>query len=169
MDDGRLTDNQGRTVDFTNTIIIATSNASTKFIQDKIKAGLALGEIKQQLIDQELDQYFRPEFLNRFDGIIVFKPLSRENVKAITQLMINKVAQNLEAKGIGLKVSSAAIASLADEGYDPEFGARPLARVIQKRLEDPIANYLLAGKLNRRDTIVVKALGQINIQKAKII
>ncbi|MFA6254614.1 MAG: AAA family ATPase [Patescibacteria group bacterium] len=169
MDDGRLTDNSGRTIDFTNTIIIATSNANTKFIQEKVKQNIPIEEIKKQLMDQELNQYFRPEFLNRFDGIIVFKPLSMDDVKTIAQLMINKVAKNLAEKGVGLKVTDQAIAELAEAGFDPQFGARPLRRVIQQRIQDPLANSFLAGQIGRRDTIVLEAGGRIVIEKAKVI
>ncbi|NUM25310.1 MAG: ATP-dependent Clp protease ATP-binding subunit [Candidatus Buchananbacteria bacterium] len=167
MDDGRLTDNIGRTIDFTNSIIIATSNAGTRFIQDKVKEGQSVEQIKQQLMDVELHQYFRPEFLNRFDGIIVFKPLSIQNVEEIAKLMTKKVAKNLEEKGITLEVEPQALAELAQQGYDPEFGARPLRRIIQEKVQDPIANELLAGKIGRRDTIIFGVGGRINVIKAK--
>jgi len=169
MDDGRLTDNSGRTIDFTNTIIIATSNANTKFIQEKVKQNIPTEEIKKQLMDQELNQYFRPEFLNRFDGIIVFKPLSMEDVKTIAKLMVNKVAKNLAEKGVNLKVTDQAIAELAQAGFDPQFGARPLRRVIQQKIQDPLANSILAGQISRRDTVVLEAGGRIVIEKAKVI
>ncbi len=167
MDDGRLTDNAGRTVDFTNTIIIATSNAGTKFIQELIKQGIEIEKIKQQLIDTRLNQYFRPEFLNRFDGIIVFKPLAIEDVEAIARLMINKVAKNLETKGITLQAQPQALVDLARQGFDPEFGARPLRRLIQEQIQDPLANYLLAGKITRRDTVIIGPQAEIKVIKAK--
>lgn len=167
MDDGRLTDNTGRTIDFTNAIIICTSNASTLFIQEKIKAGLTPQEIQQLVIKQELNKYFRPEFLNRFDGIIVFKPLAMADVKEIAKLMLKKVKVNLEERGINLKVSEPALRELAEAGFDPNFGARPLRRVIQERVQDILANYLLAGELSRRDTVVLEGQGKIIIEKAK--
>jgi len=167
MDDGRLTDNSGRTVDFTNAIIIATSNASTKFIQDMVKQKATVAEIKKQLMDRELNQYFRPEFLNRFDGIIVFKPLTMDNVQEIAKLMLNKIKKSLEEKGIGLKATPEAMVELSEIGFSPQFGARPLRRVIQQRVQDPLANYLLAGKIDRRDTVVIETDGKISIEKAK--
>ena len=167
MDDGRLTDNSGRTVDFTNIILIATSNACTKFIQEKVKQNISVAEIKQQLIDRELNQYFRPEFLNRFDGIIVFKPLSMDDVKKIAKLMLKKIRKNLEEKGADLKITPQALAELAQAGFDPQFGARPLRRIIQQKVQDPLANFVLAGKIGRRDTVIILEGGKINIIKAK--
>ncbi|MFA6410892.1 MAG: AAA family ATPase, partial [Candidatus Buchananbacteria bacterium] len=167
MDDGRLTDTLGKTIDFTNTIIIATSNAGTKFIQDMVKQNQPLETIKQQLIDNHLNQYFRPEFLNRFDGIIVFKPLSMPDVEAIAKLMLKKVKKNLEEKGIKLKATNQAITELAQMGYDPEFGARPLRRVIQEKIQDQLANYLISGQITRRDIITIAGADKILIQKAK--
>jgi len=167
MDDGRLTDNTGRTIDFTNTIIIATSNAGTKLIQERVKQNIPVEKIKQELIDEKLNQYFRPELLNRFDGIIVFKPLSMDDVAKITKLMIKKVAVSLEEKGITLKITPEAVVELAKEGFDPKFGARPLRRLIQQRVQDVLANYLLAGKIGRRDIVIIKSGGILDIQKAK--
>ncbi|MBN1778721.1 MAG: ATP-dependent Clp protease ATP-binding subunit [Candidatus Buchananbacteria bacterium] len=168
MDDGRLTDSSGRTVDFTNTIIIATSNAGTAFIQEGIRAGKSVDEIKKVLMDEHLQQYFRPEFLNRFDGIVVFKPLSIQDVEAIAKLMIKKVADSLDEKGVGLDITPAAINQLAKLGYDPSFGARPLRRVIQDRIRDSLANYLIAGKIKRRDVVFIDADLKIKIKKAKL-
>jgi ATP-dependent Clp protease ATP-binding subunit ClpC len=165
MDDGRLTDSSGRQIDFTNTIIIGTSNAGTAFIQDQIKAGATVEAIKQQLLDQQLDQYFRPEFLNRFDGIVVFKPLSIEDVEAITALMLKKVSDNLEEKGITLEVTPQAVTELARAGFDPTLGARPLRRVIQDRVQDILANDLLAGKITRRDTVIIEPGITLNVRK----
>lgn len=167
MDDGRLTDNTGRTIDFTNAIIIATSNAGTKFIQDEVKKGTSIEQIKEMLMDQHLNQYFRPEFLNRFDGIVVFKPLSISDVQEITKLMLNKIKKNLEEKGITLKATNEAVLELAKNGFDPQFGARPLRRVIQQRVQDPLANYLLAKKIGRRDIVTLEKEGKITITKAR--
>ncbi|MDD2807185.1 MAG: ATP-dependent Clp protease ATP-binding subunit [Patescibacteria group bacterium] len=167
MDDGRLTDNSGKTIDFTNTIIIATSNAGTQYIQDRIAAGDSVENIKNSLVDSQLGQYFRPELLNRFDGIIVFKPLSMADVVAIAKLMINKVAKNLETKGIALDVSQVALEKLASEGFDINFGARPLRRVIQQKLQDPIANLILASQATRRDTIVYDENQNLSLKKAR--
>ncbi|MAF14190.1 MAG: hypothetical protein CMI53_04865 [Parcubacteria group bacterium] len=167
LDDGRLTDSSGRTIDFTNTIIIATSNAGTRFIQDQVKQKMPIGEIKQQLIDSKLGKFFRPELLNRFDGIIVFKPLTLDGVEKIAQLMIKKVGKTLEEKGITLDASDEAVKEIATAGFDPQFGARPLRRVIQQKVQDPLANYLLSGKIDRRDKVMIEAGGEISIKKAK--
>ena len=167
MDDGRLTDNTGRTVDFTNTIIIATSNAGTKFIQDNLSRGLRVEEVKQQLLDQQLSEYFRPEFINRFDGIVVFKPLSMDDVVKIAHIMLTSISANLEERGIHFRVTPEAVKELARVGYDPLYGARPLRRVIQERVQDALANNLLAGKISRRDTAVLDVGGVIQVERAK--
>lgn len=166
MDDGRLTDGQGRTIDFTNVILIATSNAGTQFIQDEVKKGTAMEAIKEGLLETELRGIYRPEFLNRFDGVIIFKPLSQEDVVAIAFLMIGKVAQRLSAKGINLRASDEAVYELAKKGYDPKFGARPLRRVIQENVENAVADFLLRGQVGRRDTMVLEPGGVITVEKA---
>ena len=167
MDDGRLTDTGGKTIDFTNTIIIATSNAGTSYIQEMVKRQVDIEEIRQRLIDQVLGEYFRPEFLNRFDGIILFRPLTMENVQDIAKLMLKKIAKSLEERGITLKATRGALVELAEAGFDPKFGARPLRRVIQQKVQDPLANQLLAGKIDRRDIVTIDAGGKIIINKAK--
>lgn len=166
MDDGRLTDGAGRTIDFTNVILISTSNAGTQYIQDEVAKGTELASIRQYLMDNELKQVYRPEFLNRFDGVMVFKPLSPEDVVAIAYLMIAKVAGRLEAKGITFRASDEAVHELAQKGYDPKFGARPLRRVIQDQVDNSIAEHLLQGKVNRRDTLVLGPGGKITVEKA---
>ena len=166
MDDGRLTDWSGSTIDFTNTIIIATSNAGTKFIQDEIQRGTELDTIKELLIRDKLKEYFRPEFLNRFDNIVVFRPLTREHIKQVAGLLLKKNSQRLEEKGIVLQVTDAALEELASAGFDPLFGARPMRRLIQDRVDDALARYLLTGQVGRRDTVVLDVNGQIKIKKA---
>jgi ATP-dependent Clp protease ATP-binding subunit ClpA len=167
MDDGRITDNEGRTVGFENVILIATSNAGTQVIQDEMKKGATLEAIKNLLINQELRNYFRPEFLNRFDGIIVFTPLSESEIQQVARLMLNAVAKQLEEKGVTLRVTDEAVAELAAVGFDPTFGARPLRRVIQERVQDALANFLLQKKIGRRDVVVLGPGGEITIQKAE--
>ncbi len=167
MEDGRLTDATGRTVDFTNTILIATSNAGTGFIQDKVKQGLTIEAIKKQLLEGELKEYFRPEFINRFDKVIVFKPLGFEEVVKIAHLMLKDVAKNLEAKGINFRADEEAVRELAKAGFDPQYGARPLRRVIQDRIDNALAQYLLKGKIGRRDVAVLEKGGNIRVEKAK--
>ncbi|MFH0779766.1 MAG: AAA family ATPase [Parcubacteria group bacterium] len=167
MDDGRLTDNQGRTVDFTNTIIIMTSNAGAEYIQTEIKNGAPVEQIKNFLVNEELKKNFRPEFLNRLDGIVVFKPLTLVDVIKIARIMIDKITKRLGDKGISFKATDEAIAELAEFGYDPKFGARPLRRTIEQRVDDILANYLLKGDLQRRDKVTLEAGGKIKIEKAE--
>ncbi|MBI2552717.1 ATP-dependent Clp protease ATP-binding subunit [Candidatus Uhrbacteria bacterium] len=167
MDDGRVTDSAGRVVDFTNTIIIGTSNAGTPFIQEELKKGTALEEIKKTLVERELKQYFRPEFLNRFDAVIVYKPLSETEIVQIAKLMLAKVGKQLEAKGITFRATDEAVSELAHAGFDPLFGARPLRRVIQERVNDALANLLLTAKLGRRDLVILEKGGQLRVEKAE--
>ena len=167
MDDGRLTDALGRTVDFGHTIIIATSNAGTQFIQDNLRSGKTLEEVKNQLLLSELKQHFKPEFLNRFDGIVVFKPLSQADIEKITYLMLAKVKKRLADKGISLEVTEAAVKELAKIGFDPAFGARPLRRAIQERVDSALANYLLTGKIGPRDKVILEEGGGLRIEKAR--
>jgi len=167
FDDGRLTDSTGRTIDFTNTIIICTSNAGTQYIQDAIDRSENLEVIKTHLIEEELRGIYRPEFLNRFDGIIVFKPLAQADVLQITNLFMKAVALRLETKGIGFRAEDAAVAELAARGFDPKFGARPLRRLVQDEVDNAIASALLQGEVQRRDTIVFTAGGKIRIEKGE--
>ena len=166
MDDGRLTDGAGRTIDFTNVILIATSNAGTSYIQDEVVKETPLEQIKTHLIETELKQIYRPEFLNRFDDVIVFKPLTMDEVVQIAYLMIGQVAERLEAKGISFRADDEAVHELGELGYDPKFGARPLRRVIQDRVENVVADTLLQNKAGRRDTLVLKSGGKIEVEKA---
>ncbi|MFA4999846.1 MAG: ATP-dependent Clp protease ATP-binding subunit [Patescibacteria group bacterium] len=167
LDDGRLTDGQGRTISFTESIIIATSNIGAVFIQDQIRAQTSLSIIKQELIDNHLNKYLRPELINRFDGIIVFKPLSEEDVFAITTLMLKKMKRNLSDKGIDLKADKDGVAILAQEGYDPKFGARPLRRLLQDKIENIIADKILTGELKRRDTVLINNRAAVEIEKGR--
>ncbi len=167
LDDGRLTDGQGRTINFSQSIIIATSNIGSILIQDGIKQNLDINIIKQELIDNQLNKYMRPELINRFDGIVVFKPLTEENLMAIATLMLKKIKKSLESKGISLKADKEGVAILARAGYDPKFGARPLRRLLQERVEDEIANLLLANKLKRRDTVLINSDGSIGVEKGR--
>ncbi|MBI4779640.1 AAA family ATPase [Candidatus Falkowbacteria bacterium] len=167
MDDGRLTDGVGRTINFTNCIIIATSNIGAVYIQDQIKAGAPLNSIKESLINDQLNKYLRPELINRFDGVIVFKPLELKEVESIAELMLNKVKRLLEAKGIGLKYGKEAVEKLASLGFDPKFGARPLRRLIQEKIENEIANKVLADGLKRRDTIVIDGQARVSVEKGR--
>jgi ATP-dependent Clp protease ATP-binding subunit ClpC len=167
MDDGRLTDSAGRTIDFTNTIIVATSNASSAYVSQAVASGTPLEEIKTRLLEEELRGVFRPELLNRFDGVIVFKPLTMDEVVQIAYLLMGAIASRLEAKGIHFRAEDAAVEELARKGFDPKFGARPLRRVIQEQVENTMAEALLEGKARRRDTMVLKAGGTIDVEKAQ--
>jgi ATP-dependent Clp protease ATP-binding subunit ClpC len=170
MDDGRLTDNLGRTIDFTNVILIATSNAGSPAIQDGIKQGLAIDAIKEQLINVELKPHFRPEFLNRFDGIVVYRPLTEPEIERIAGLMLAKIGKQLENKrGIILEAKDEAIKELAAIGFDPAFGARPLRRVIQEKVEDALTNMLLTKQVARRDKIILEAGGNMRVEKGRIL
>jgi ATP-dependent Clp protease ATP-binding subunit ClpC len=165
FDDGRLTDSTGRVIDFTNTIIIATSNAGTNFVQEQVTQGVSLESIRQQLVKSELKNYYRPEFLNRFDGIVLFKPLNREEIKQIASLMLNRVAQDLEKRGVNLKVEALALDALAQVGFDPEFGARPMRRAIQDMVENNLAELILHNKLERRSTVVLGKNCEMRVEK----
>ena len=166
-DDGRLTDGFGRVIDFTNTIIIATSNAGAKYIHAAIQKGESYDKIKNNLIENELKTVYRPEFLNRFDEIIVFKPLTQSDLNQITILLLSEVVRQMEAKGIKLEFTEPAVIELAKAGYDPEFGARPLRRVIQEKVTNTLAQYLIQDQVNRRDVIIYDVGGKITVNKAK--
>lgn len=167
MDDGRVTDGQGRVIDFTNCIIIATSNAGAHFIADEIKKGTTIEEIRQSLVNEQLNKFMRPELINRFDGVIVFRPLTEEDIVTITKLMLNKLRTMLEDKGISLFYKDEGVKVIAHAGFDPKFGARPLRRVIQDRIENNIAKMFLEGVLERRDTVVIDNDGSVKVEKAK--
>jgi ATP-dependent Clp protease ATP-binding subunit ClpA len=163
MDDGRLTDSTGRVMDFTNTIIIATSNAGTSFVSDRLKEGLSTDAIKDRLIHGELRTYFRPEFLNRFDGIVLFKPLEQNHIEQIARLMLARVVKDLEEKGVNFVLTDEGLAYIASVGFDPEFGARPLRRAIEEHVENKLAELVLSGSLPRRSTVVLEAGGRISV------
>jgi len=167
LDDGRLTDGQGRTISFAESIIIATSNIGAKFIQDSIKAKDDLNIVKQELIDKHLREQMRPELINRFDGIIVFKPLTENEIFKIATLMLKKIKSNLEKKGIGLKADKDGVKILASQGYDPKFGARPMRRLLQEKVEDVIANKILSHELKRRDQVLINNKAKIVVEKGK--
>ncbi|HEX6088613.1 MAG TPA: ATP-dependent chaperone ClpB [Gemmatimonadales bacterium] len=160
LDDGRLTDSQGRVVDFRNTVIIMTSNIGSQYIVD---AGAEVGgEMWERVGDQvrgELRNHFRPEFLNRVDDIIVFRPLSRADLAKIVDIQLRSLDRMLEARHLRLQVTPEARELLANTGYDPVYGARPLKRVIQRELQNPIAMEVLEGRYHEGDTIVVGADG----------
>jgi ATP-dependent Clp protease ATP-binding subunit ClpB len=148
LDDGRLTDGQGRTVDFRNTIVIMTSNLGAQLWENG-------KTVTRDEVTQVLQAHFRPEFLNRIDEIVVFHPLGREHLSGIVDIQLRRVRSMVEAKGFHLNVTDKAREYLADVGYDPNFGARPLKRTIQRELQDPLALKILAGDFTEGDTIKV--------------
>ncbi len=151
FDEGRLTDGQGRTVDFKNTIIIMTSNVGSEFIMDE---KLTEKDIEQK-IDENLGDFFRPEFLNRIDERVVFKKLSQENIEGIVKIQLDRFLARLKDQGITLEIDEAGVQYLADKGYDPIFGARPLKRVIQKEIVNVLSKKLLAGDIQKGSQIKV--------------
>ena len=162
LDDGRLTDNQGRTVDFKNTILIMTSNLGSELIMAEYEGAIDIGpnqlyeRIKNQVLSI-LRSSLRPEFLNRIDEIVVFKPLTEEEIERIVELEFADVQKRLGANGISAKMEQAARHFLAKQGYDPQFGARPLKRVVKRYVTDRLANLILSGKFRRGDNVVVDA------------
>jgi ATP-dependent Clp protease ATP-binding subunit ClpB len=149
LDDGRLTDGQGRTVDFRNTVIIMTSNLGSELWLNRH------GAVTRDEVTRVLQAYFRPEFLNRIDEILVFKPLTREHLVQIVNIQLRRLEKLIQERGYRLEVTEAARQYLAEVGYDPDFGARPLKRAIQRELQDPLALRILAGEFKEGDTIRV--------------
>jgi ATP-dependent Clp protease ATP-binding subunit ClpB len=154
LDDGRVTDGQGRTVDFTNTILILTSNIGSASILDLAGDPARHGEMERR-VNEALRAHFRPEFLNRLDESIIFHSLKQEELRQIVDLQVKRLAQRLEDRKLGLNLDAAALDWLAAVGYDPVYGARPLKRAIQKELETPIAKAILAGSFPMGSTIAV--------------
>jgi ATP-dependent Clp protease ATP-binding subunit ClpB len=152
LDDGRLTDGQGRTVDFKNTVIVMTSNMGSRIIQEM--AGKDQQEMKDAVLE-ELKKFMRPEFLNRIDETVVFHGLDAANIGSIAKIQLQTLVDRLAKMDYTLTVSDAAIAELAKVGFDPVFGARPLKRAIAQRLENPLAKLLLEGKFEPKSTISV--------------
>ncbi|MEM8677027.1 MAG: ATP-dependent chaperone ClpB [Cyanobacteria bacterium P01_G01_bin.67] len=159
LDDGRLTDSQGRTVDFTNTIIIMTSNIGSQYILDVAGDDSQYEEMRSRVMAAMRDS-FRPEFLNRIDEIIIFHALVKEQLRYIVQLQVKGLEQRLEAQKLALKISEAGLDYLADLGYDPVYGARPLKRAISRYLETAIAKSILRGEYHPGDTIFVDVEGE---------
>jgi len=155
LDDGRLTDSHGRTVDFRNTVIIMTSNLGSHLIQEM--AGVKDYEAMKTAVMEVVGQHFRPEFINRIDETVVFHPLGKEQIRAITDIQIRRVARRLEEQDIRLEVTEKALDLLGEAGFDPVYGARPLKRAIQHMLENPLAEALLKGEFAPGDTILVDA------------
>ncbi len=157
LDDGRITDSQGRTVDFKNTIIILTSNLGSQYLLEGIKPDGSISEDAQAAVMHELKGAFRPEFLNRLDEIIMFKPLTRDNLRGIIDIMVEGLRKRLADKTLSLEVTDAAKDLIIERGYDPLYGARPLRRCLQSGAETLIAKKLLSGDLGSGSTLVLDA------------
>ncbi|HQP45011.1 MAG TPA: AAA family ATPase, partial [Thermoanaerobaculales bacterium] len=156
LDEGRLTDGKGRTVDFRNSVVIMTSNIASSIIQDLPESER---ERMVALVQEELKRSFRPEFLNRVDEVLIFHRLDETHMAAIVRIQLERLNQLLAVQRLRVEATDAAVAKLAHEGFDPDFGARPLKRVIQRRLSDPLANLVLEGKLGEGDSVVVDVAG----------
>jgi ATP-dependent Clp protease ATP-binding subunit ClpC len=177
MEEGHLSDARGHKVDFRNAIIVMTSNVGADMIKRQTSLGftlkkdeaveerLAYDEMRKKLMDS-LKRVFRPEFINRLDSVIVFRSLNREDIKRIVQLELKKVSDRLEEHAIHLSASTEALDMLAEQGYDPEMGARPLRRVIQQKVEDPLSDALLSGEFVDGDPVLVEVQdGEIRLVK----
>ncbi len=157
LDDGRITDSQGRTVDFKNTIIILTSNLGSQYLLEGIQPDGSISAGAQEAVKAELRQSFRPEFLNRLDEIIMFRPLTRENLTGIIDIMVDGLRKRLADKSVGLELTDAAKQLIIDRGYDPLYGARPLRRYLQSSAETLIAREILRGDISAGSTITLDA------------
>ena len=151
LDDGRLTDGQGRTVDFRHTVIVMTSNLGSHVIQEK--AGASNYDDMKASVLEIVGDHFRPEFVNRIDDVVVFHPLERDHIRQITGIQVATLAKRLKANGITIDVTDSALDMLGEAGFDPIYGARPLRRAIQTHLENRLAREILGGEFAKGDTI----------------
>jgi ATP-dependent Clp protease ATP-binding subunit ClpB len=157
LDDGRLTDGQGRTVDFRNTVIVMTSNLGSQRIQE-LAGAENYARMKAEVMEI-VGQHFRPEFVNRIDDVVVFRPLEQEHIRKIVDIQLEYLRRRLAEREIGFVLDAAARDRLAEAGFDPVYGARPLKRAIQQQLENPLAQRILRGDFGPGDTIRVVAKG----------
>lgn len=155
LDDGRITDSQGRTVDFKNTILIMTSNIGSQYLLDGINEDGTIKPEAQEMVMNDLRAHFRPEFLNRLDETILFKPLNKDNIYHIIDLLVKDVNRRLADKEISLSLTEAAKNYVVEGGYDPTYGARPLKRYLQKHVETLAAKLMLEGEIRAGETIVI--------------
>jgi ATP-dependent Clp protease ATP-binding subunit ClpB len=156
LDDGRLTDGQGRTVDFRNTVVVMTSNLGSARIQEM--AGQPYEEMKDAVMEV-VGQHFRPEFINRVDEIVVFHPLDQEQIRMIAGIQLSHLEKRLQAAGLEFQISDEALELLGSTGFDPVYGARPLKRAIQQKIENPLAQKILGGEFEPGSTIRVDVDG----------
>ncbi|MBN2871954.1 MAG: AAA family ATPase, partial [Halothiobacillaceae bacterium] len=165
LDDGRLTDGQGRTVDFRNTVIVMTSNLGSQRIQELAGQDAGYEQMKTEVLEI-VGQHFRPEFINRVDDVVVFHPLDRSEIRKIVDIQIEYLRKRLAERDIGLSLSDAALDLLGEAGFDPVYGARPLKRAIQQRLENPLAQAILKGEYLPDETVAVDARdGELTVGK----
>ena len=155
LDDGRITDSQGRTVDFKNTILIMTSNIGSAYLLEGIDENGNISEASQKAVTDDLRAHFRPEFLNRLDEIIMFKPLTKDNIYHIIDLLVADINRRLREKEVGIELTEAAKARIVEGGYEPMYGARPLKRYLQKNVETTAARLMLEGNVGSGDTILI--------------
>jgi ATP-dependent Clp protease ATP-binding subunit ClpB len=155
LDDGRLTDGQGRTVDFRNTVVVMTSNLGSQMIQEM--SGVENYDAMKAAVMEVVGTHFRPEFINRIDDVVVFHPLDREQIRAIAGLQTEILRKRLQERDIGLVITDAALDQLGAAGFDPVYGARPLKRAIQSQLENPLAQEILAGRFGPGSVVEVDA------------
>ena len=167
LDDGRVTDSQGRTVDFKNTIIILTSNLGSEYIMDGIENGEISRKAREQ-VSELLKRSFRPEFLNRLDEIIIFKPLTRENIDKIVEILLGRLEKRLAEENLTLEVTPRAVGYISDNGYDPAFGARPLKRFIQSHAETLLAKFIVKENPEAGTKIILDcADGELTLRAEK--
>ena len=162
LDDGRITDSQGRTVDFKNTILIMTSNLGSEYILDGIQDGDISPEARGQ-VDRLLKTHFRPEFLNRIDEIVYYKPLTRQQISRIVELMLKGLNKRLSDRQLSVTLTPAAMESVIDQGFDPVYGARPLKRYLQSHVETLVARRIIAADVTPGQTLVVDVDGAGNL------
>ncbi|MBQ4051714.1 MAG: AAA family ATPase, partial [Oscillospiraceae bacterium] len=155
LDDGRITDSQGRTVDFKNTIIILTSNLGSEYLLDGIQQDGEISEEAREQVDVLLKRSFRPEFLNRLDEIVYYKPLTKENIAAIVDLQLKDLQERLDDKQLDIVLTEEAKDYIVDNGYDPRYGARPLKRFMQRKLETLIGRMIIADQVHAGSTLIV--------------
>lgn len=167
LDDGRITDSQGRTVDFKNTILIMTSNIGSTYLLDGIDEKGEIKEETEEMVMSDLKNHFRPEFLNRLDEIILFKPLTKDNIGKIVELLVKDLNKRLSDQELSLELTEAAKTRVIDNGYDPVYGARPLKRYLQKYVETLAAREILSGNIHAGDTIVLDVQGEDFITRVK--
>jgi ATP-dependent Clp protease ATP-binding subunit ClpB len=166
LDDGRLTDGQGRTVNFKNTVLIMTSNLGSQMIQQMADQDY---QVVKLAVMGEVKSHFRPEFINRIDEIVVFHALDEKNIALIARVQLKQLVKRLQSMEMDIEVSDAAVAELAQAGFDPVYGARPLKRAIQQQIENPLSKAILEGKFAPKDKILVDSKnGVFTFDKAKV-